>query len=182
MAFIWEFNTTGDSITGRVACWPIVPGSLRLTIDDGINPKIIDDNGDGTLGNGGTGTIDYSSGYFGVDLTDPQPLTGTDILASYDPVEGGCADDCGKCATHYLRLDVVPDTITGSHDFTIVDACKRLFEKIRRDVKPIHVEILPETFTEYFVLSIGRRFDIIESDEEELDAHGIQIILNDTSW
>ena len=182
MSIEWSFWTSGTSLVARLACWPIVPGSLRVTIDDGVVSKSIVDDGDGTLSGDGGGTIDYDYGYVGLDISTPLPESGTNILAKYEPVEGGCAEDCSRCATHYLRLDITPGTITGSDDFTIADAWERLFEKINRDVKPIHVEILPEQFDESFIVSIAFRFDIIPADEEIVDTGGFHSIFDDTSW
>jgi len=194
MSFYWSFFTTGSSIRGRVNCWPIEPGSLTITADDGSISKEINDNGDGTLGGpGGTGVVNYGWGTFGLDFSDPVPAEGTPILASYTPVEGGCNEDCDKCATHYIRLDVVPASIlsiSGSDEFTIQDAWRRLFEKIRRDILPIHLEILAETFEEEFILKVGHRFDMIAADVEYLDEaedpeepeSGLKVIFDDSSW
>lgn len=182
MSFYWSFSTSGASMEGRLACWPIVPGTLRLEVTDGVVTKTLVDNGDGTLSGDGSGIIDYSYGFVGADFQTPLPASGSDILADYEPVEGGCASDCGKCATHYLRLDITPGTISGSDDFTLSDAWQRLFVKLRRDVKPIHVEFLPESFEESFVVSIHYRLDIVPGDEETLDTSGLHTMFDDTSW
>lgn len=182
MPFEWSFWTSGTSLTARLACWPIEPGSLVITTTDGIITNVIIDNGDGTLGGDGVGTVDYDYGFVGVDFSPPIPASGSEVKADYDPVEGGCADDCGKCATHYIRLDIVPTTISGSEQFTITDAWRRLFEKIRRDILPIHVEILNLVLSEYFLVSVGYRFDIIPADEEPLDGVGLRALWDDTSW
>ena len=182
MSFYWSFWTSGTSLVARLECWPIEPGSLVITAQDGLNDKELTDNGDGTLSGDGSGTINYDYGFIGIDFTTPLPVSGTEIKATYDSVEGGCADNCGRCATHYLKLDVTPGTISGSDEFTIADAWSRLFTKIERDIKPIHVEIIYDTFSEEYVLSIGYRFDHIPADEETLDDSGLHLVWDDTSW
>jgi hypothetical protein len=196
MSFYWSFFTVGTSIRGRLNCWPIVPGSLTIRAFDGLNSeRVLADNGDGTLSGNGIGVINYSWGTFGFDFSDPVPNQGTEIRASYNPVEGGCAEDCGKCATHYLRLDITPSamlrsSISGSDEFTMQDAWERLFKKIRRDILPIHLEILSEVFEEEFVLKVGHRFDMIDADVEYLDEaelpeeieSGLKVVFDDTSW
>jgi len=182
MSFTWSFWTTGNSMEARLACWPVEPGTAVITVTDGIISKTLTDNGDGTLSGDGTGTIDYDYGFLGIDFSLPMPVSGSEVKADYDPVEGGCADDCGACATHYIRLDIVPDTISGSDQFTITDAWRRLFEKIRRDILPIHVEILNEILAETFVVQIGYRFDLTPADEETLDSIGLRPLWDDTSW
>lgn len=182
MSFFWSFSTIGGGIEGRLTCWPIEPGSVVITIQDGINDKTIVDDGDGTFSGDGHGTIDYDYGFIEIEPSTPYPVSGTDILADYTPVEGGCVDDCGRCATHYIKLDITPGTISGSDDFTLSDAWRRLFEKIRRDILPIHVEILHETFSESYLVSIGYRFDATPADEEVVDATGLRPLWDDTSW
>jgi hypothetical protein len=146
--------------------------------------RTLTDNGDETLSGDGTGTVDYSYGLITAEFgdSDPEYLDGAVVTVDYGSVEGGCAEDCGSCKTHKLRLDINPDTIAGSDDFTIVDAFNRLIEKIERDIKPIHVVISPEIVTESFVLSIGYRFDVIPADEEVLDTSGFHPLFDDTSW
>lgn len=182
MPFVWSFSTYGAPIAGRLSCWPIVPGSITIRSTDGPITKILTDNGDGTLSGDGGGLVDYDYGWIELDFTTPLPSSGTEILADYEPAEGGCVSDCAKCATHYLRLDITPGTISGSDEFTLSDAWSRLFKKLRRDVKPIHVEFLSEFFEEYFLVSIGFRFDIIPSDEEVMDTAGFHTEFDDTSW
>ena len=182
MSFYWSFSTTGGAIEGRLSCWPVSVGSVVIYAQDGINDKTLTDNGDGTLGGDGFGTVDYDYGYVAFEFSLPAVTPGTEIKADYTPVEGGCAEDCGRCATHYVRLDITPSTISGSDEFTITDAWKRLLEKIRRDILPIHVEILHEVFEEYLVVSVGSRFDIIPADDEALDSEGLRPLWDDTSW
>jgi len=165
-------------VSGRFQCWPIEPNSIRITCDT----KVVTDDGDGSFTGDGTGTIDYDYGFFELEFSAPPPATGTDILAAYEPVEGGCADDCNKCKTHFLRLDITPGSISGQSQISISDAWTRLFTKINRDVKPIHVEFVTEDYEESYALSIGSRFDIIPGDEQPLDSEGFRVILDDTSW
>jgi hypothetical protein len=153
-----------------------------VTAKDGINDKEIVDDGAGNLSGDGLGRIDYDYGFIEIDFTSPSPVSGTQVEASYDSVEGGCAEDCSRCATHYVELDVTPGTISGSSGFTIVDAWRRLFEKLERDVKPIHVEFWNDVFSEYLRVNIGARFDIIPGDEVPLDTHLLRPILDDSSW
>jgi hypothetical protein len=178
MPFEWSFLTKGASIIGQLACWPIEPGSLRIE----AGGKVLTDNGDGTLSGDGTGFVAYGYGKVGFDFDLPALPSGTKIYADYSPVEGGCVTDCGKCATHYIQLDITPDTISGSDEFTMQDAWARLLEKIKRDVKPIHVELMTDSYAEHFNVSVGHRFDIIGADEEPLDSDGLRTYFDDTSW
>lgn len=166
----------------RAACWPIVPGSLTITCNDGINDKTVTDNGDGTLGGDGAGTVDYDYGHISVDFSNPEPVSGTPIEVDYVPVEGGCADDCDKCKTHRLLLEITPGSISGQSQIAISDAWQRLFTKINRDIKPIHVEFITQDYEESYDLSIGHRFDVIPGDDEPLDSEGLHVVLDDTSW
>jgi len=184
MPFIWSFSTGGASILGRLNCWPIEPSSVRVEVDDGdpLHRKVLVDDGDGKLSGDGLGEIDYDYGFIAMDFSVPLPDAGTEIQVSYDPVEGGCSEDCGKCATHLVRLDITAGTISGSDAFTIADAWRRLFEKIERDILPIHVEIINDILSESYVLPIGYRFDIVPGDTEILDTSGLHLMWDDTSW
>lgn len=182
MSFYWSFWTSGTSFVARLYCWPVVPGSVEIKSDDGIIQKVLTDNGDGTFSGDGTGAIDYSTGIVSCDFTTPLPVSGTPVLADYRPVEGGCYDDCGGCATHYLELDITPAAISGQSDLTLSDAWKRLFEKINRDIKPIHVEFYTEAFEEVFDVDISHRYDRVEADVESLDTSGLRVVFDDTSW
>lgn len=182
MSFYWSFETGGAELIGRLACWPIVPGSLVVTAIDGLNDKALTDNGDGTLSGDGSGTVDYDYGHVSIIFSTPLPVSSTQIKADYDPVEGGCAEDCGKCKTHYVRLDISPAAISGQSELSIQDAWARLFHKIERDILPIHVEILFLLLSESYVMSIGYRHDIIPGDSEPLDTIGLRPLLDDTSW
>jgi len=166
----------------RVACWPIEVGSLVITCNDGINDKTVTDNGDGTLGGDGSGTVDHDYGFISVEFSATEPVTGTPIEADYTPVEGGCAEDCDKCKTHRLLLQITPGSISGQTQINISDAWERLFTKINRDIKPIHVEFITEDYAESYQLSIGSRFDVIPADAEDLDNDGFHVLLDDTSW
>ena len=182
MSFVWSFSTSGASLSGRLDCWPIEPGSLTISVDDGAISRTLIDDSNGVLVGDGGGVVDYDYGFVEFDLITPTPASGTEIVAHYVPVEGGCAGDCGKCATHFLRLDITPQAISGSGEFEIANAWSRLFEKLRRDVKPIHVEFLFETFAEYFRVDIGFRFDLISVDEETMDTAGLHTEFDDVSW
>ena len=144
MAFYWSFNTLDSSIYGRLNCWPVLPGSV--TIKCGEN-HTLEDQGDGTLYGDGEGIVDYNYGFVIINFIAPYPDVGTDVTANYTPVEGGCSEsDCGRCASHYIELDVTAATISGSEDYTLLDAWRRLFEKIKRDIKPIHIELFERIF------------------------------------
>lgn len=183
MSWTWSFWTTGSSFVARVNCWPIVPGTLRISSDDGVTSLLLIDDGIGNLTGDGSGTVDYSSGVVSCDFSLPLPVSGTPILASYEGVEGGCSDGgCGKCATNKIKLDLVPGAITGQGEIAISDAWVRLLEKIERDVKPIHVEIITESFVETYFWSVGHRFDVIPADEESLDAGGLRLVWDSTEW
>lgn len=181
MSFIWSFST-GGFIEGRLSCWPVEPGTLRITADDGVVSKLLTDDGDGNLVGDGSGTIDYSYGHVAFGLNAPVLSSGTEIKASYDPVEGGCVEDCGKCKTHRLRLNVSPGAITGQTQIAITDAWLRLIKKVKRDVLPSHVELLTDVFEESYRVKVGHRFDMIPGDEEPLDSAGIRAVFDDTSW
>lgn len=182
MTWEWTFWTTGSSFTARVACWPIVPGTLVITCSDGVISKVVTDDGAGGLTGDGTGTIDYGWGIIECDFTMPVPVSGTPVYANYEPLEGGCADDCGKCATNKIKLDLTPGAITGQGDIAISDAWVRLLSKIRRDVLPIHVELITEEFEEEYMWSIGHRFDVIPADEESVDSAGLRLVWDSTEW
>jgi len=182
MSFYWSFWTSGSSLLARVSCFPAVPGSIRIEAIDGINDKVLTDDGDGNLVGDGVGVVDYDYGFIGVDFSLPMPVTGTEVKASYESVEGGCVADCEKCPTHYVKLDITPGAISGSSDFTLADAWRRLFEKIRRDILPIHVEILPDIVEEEYVASAGYRFDLIPADDYPLDVSGLHTTFDDTTW
>ncbi len=177
MSFIWGFWTSGSSFTGRLACWPLEPGSVRISSGD----KVLTDDGLGALSGSGTGTVDYSYGVIQIDFTVPLPSSGTPIYANYEPVEGGCYEQCGKCATNKLRLDLTPGAITGQDQLTITEAWARLIAKIERDVLPAHVELILDTFEEDFVWSIGYHFDIIEVDSIPLET-GLRLEFDSTAW
>lgn len=173
----------GDSsLDIRLLCYPVTPGSVIITINDGINDKTITDDGDGNLSGDASGTVDYSFGFIDGIIDSPLPLEDTEIESTYDSIEGGCASLCGGCVTHYLRLDITPGSISGSDSFTLSDAWARLFEKINRDIKPIHVDLLSDVFEEEFLLNIGYRFDNIESDADIVDESGFRPIADDESW
>lgn len=183
MSFYWSFSvSSGTLLSGQLSCAPIEPGSVVISIADGINDKTITDNGDGTFGGDGSGTIDYDTGFFEMDVFLPLPVSGTDVKADYIPVEGGCVTDCAKCATHYVKLDITTAGISGSNPFTIADAWQRLFEKIERDILPIHVEIKYDESREYFLVNVGSRFDNIPGDEQALDGVNLRPLFDDTSW
>ena len=179
---VWSDFKTPPAVFTQLQCSPIVPGSLIIVANDGINDKTLTDNGDGELTGDGTGLISYDYGYVGFEFTDPQPSSGTQILADYDSAEGGCYLDCVKCLTNYVKLSVTPGEISGSDQFTIVDAWSRLFEKIKRDILPIHVRIWPELIDEFYSANIVYRFDLVDGDEEVLDTTGLHAILDDSSW
>ena len=179
MTFYWTFSTVGGALlSGRFNCWPVEPGSIRIT----CGSKVVTDDGDGFFIGDGSGPVDYDYGFFDLEFDPPSPPSGTPVVAAYEPVEGGCVDDCNKCKTHKLRLDITPGSIAGQDQISISDAWTRLFTKINRDVKPIHVEFITEDFVENYQLSIGSKFDVIPADEEPLDTGGIHVLLDDTSW
>jgi len=182
MSFYWSFGVTSYSIQGRLACWPVKPGSVIITALDGINDKTLVDDGAGLLTGDGAGRVDYDYGHVSFDFSGTLPTSGTPVKADYTPVEGGCADDCGACKTHYIRLDITPASISGSSEYTIADAWSRLFEKIRRDILPIHVEIKSILISESFTMSIGYRFDLNAADAYPVDSVGLRPLLDDTSW
>ena len=172
---IFSENLFSHPVTsGKLKYAPVKPGSVRIECES----YVLTDDFDGNLTGDGTGTIDYSYGHIDVYFS-PSPSSGSVVSVNYDPIEGGCNS---RCLTHHIRLDITPGTITGSAEFSILDALTRLFEKIRRDVMPIHVDLLVERSEEYCVLSIGHRFDIIEGDTEPLDEEGIRVVCDDTSW
>lgn len=178
MSFYWSFTTLGLTyFNGRLACWPIKPNSVRIV----AGSNVLVDDGNGNFTGDGVGTIDYDYGFFSLAFSS-MPPSGTQIFAFYESVEGGCADDCNKCKTHRLKLDITPGAISGQSQLEISDAWVRLFEKINRDVKPIHVELYVENYEENYNLSIGHRFDIIPSDEEPLDTGGLHTLFDDSSW
>lgn len=182
MSFEWIFWTSGNAFTARLRCAPIVPGTLYIKAHDGTNDKDVYDDGVGNLIGDGSGTVDYGYGVVNCDFTLPLPVSGTEMLASYDPLEGGCYDVCGACPTNKIRLDLSPAAISGQGEMAISVAWNRLMTKIRRDVLPIHVEILTELFEEYYILHVGHRFDLIAADTEELDMHGIHLVFDSTEW
>lgn len=183
MAFTWSFETGPGTYMVQLHCAPLVPGTLVVLCRDGVNNKELSDNGEGALIGDGIGVIDYETGWMAFDFYAPAPIPGTPVLADYDPVEGGCiAGGCGKCLTSYVKLSVTPNQISGSDQFTIQDAFTRLFEKIERDILPVHVEILRETIEEYYSLNFVYRFDAIPGDTAPLDTSGLHVILDDTSW
>jgi len=184
MSFVWTFTTGSSLLASRLACWPIIPGSIVIIADDG-NPahyKELIDNGDGTLSGDGNGVVDYSYGMIEINFSSPLPDSGTEILANYDSREGGCVDACGKCATNKLRLNLSPGAISGQGDIAVSDAWIRLLDKIQRDVLPYHVELITNEYTETYLWQVGHRFDIIPSDEEPVDSAGLRLVFDSTDW
>jgi hypothetical protein len=179
MSITFNFFTSGSSFEGRLKCWPIEPGSVRIVVDDGnpLTKKVLTDSPDGLgiLSGDGAGKIDYSYGWIEADFDSPDPLDGTPILANYNPQEGGCFESCGKCATNKLRLDLSPGSIVGQSSATIASAWARLTKKIERDVLPVHVELIAEIFLESYRWNIGYRFDDIASDVNSLDNGGLRV-------
>jgi len=182
MSFEWTFSTGEETYLAKVGCAPIIPGTLVIQCRDGINDKRLMDDGNGVLTGTGIGIVDYDTGWIAFDFYSPGPVVGTSVTADYDSREGGCQDDCGKCATYFVRLSVTPGTISGSDQFTIEDAWTRLFKKIERDILPVHVEISREIVEESYQLSIVYHFDIIPADSEPLDTSGLHVLIDDTSW
>lgn len=185
MTFTWTFTTGSQSLfVGRLSCWPIIPGTIIITAQDG-NPahdKVLQDNGEGILYGDGEGAIDYSYGLIELDFTIPLPDPGTEIKASYKPREGGCSDSCGKCATNKIQLNLSPASISGQGDLAIADAWQRLFDKIERDVLPYHVELIHDEYRENYIWSLAHRFDIIPGDAEPLDTGGLHLVFDSTDW
>jgi hypothetical protein len=182
MAFDWEFTTGEDVYLIQLGCYPIIPGSLVILCRDGVNDKILTDDGFGNLSGTGVGIVDYENGWVAFDFYGPSPAIGTEITADYDPVEGGCGADCGKCPTYFVKLSVTPGQISGSDQFTLTDAWERLFSKIERDILPVHDEILREVIDEYYSVNIVYHFDIVPADEASTDESGLHVKLDDTSW
>ena len=180
--FTWSFTTSGEALTARVNCWPIVPGTLTITASDGVETKTFTDDGDGNLIGDGSGTVDYGWGILNIIFSLPVLASGTEIFATYESREGGCYNSCGRCATQKLRLNIVPASISGQGDIVIGEAWNRLMKKIRRDVLPAHVELINEVFEESYIWQIGHRFDIIKSDEEQLDMSGLHSIFDSDEW
>jgi len=178
MSFYWSFDTTATVISGQLACWPIEPGTVRIA----AGSSVLTDDGSGSLVGDGFGNIDYDHGFVEIGFNLPAPPSGSEVKANYHPAEGGCADDCGKCATHFILLDIVPGSISGTDWEAETNVWERLFDKIKRDLLPSHVEIFYLTFSESYTVSIGHRFDIIPGDEEPLDSDGLRTIFDDTSW
>lgn len=182
MSWEWTFWTTGTSFTARVACWPIIPGTLTITADDGSISKTVTDDGAGNLVGDAIGTVDYGWGIIECDFTAPLPASGTPVLADYGSTEGGCINDCERCATNKIILDLTPGAISGQGEIAINDAWSRLLDKIRRDVLPIHVELATDEYEEEYIWSVGHRFDVIPADEETVDAAGLRLVFDSTEW
>lgn len=181
MSFDWGFATGEGVSMMKLRCAPVVPGSVVIFCRDGINDKSISDLGNGQVYGDGIGVIDYELGWVAISFFGVAPVPGTPIIANYDPIEGGCSDSCGKCATSMIKLSVTPGQVSGSDQFTMNDAWSRLFLKIKRDILPIHAEILSEVSEEYYVVSVATRFDTVSADSCELE-HGLHVSLDDVSW
>lgn len=170
------------TVKARLDCWPVEPNSVRIESDG----QVLEDDGDGKLIRQGTGTwdgdVDYSYGFLDLDFKAPVPAPGSEIKANYIPVEGGCPEDCSKCVTHRIFLDISPGAITGQSQISITDAWTRLIVKIKRDVLPIHVELFSEAYAESYRVQVGHRFDITAGDTEDLDSEGLRVAFDDTSW
>lgn len=166
-------GASGSFIRGRFRCWPIEPGSVTIIAGDGISYKQVTDDEEGNLIGDGHGIIRYDYGHFQVAFASsvghPLPSPGDKVYASYRPVEGGCYEACSRCLTNKLRLDVSPGSIAGQDSISVADAWARLFDKIRNDVLPIHVELVSDYALESCLVNIGNRFDLIASDEKYLD-------------
>ena len=94
MTFYWTFSTVGGALlSGRFNCWPVEPGSIRIT----CGSKVVTDDGDGFFIGDGSGPVDYDYGFFDLEFDPPSPPSGTPVVAAYEPVEGDCVDECNKC-------------------------------------------------------------------------------------
>lgn len=182
MTTTWEYYETPPAVLTKVSCAPIEPGTLVVVANDGVNDKTLYDQGDGTLLGDGVGLIHYDQGHVGIEFSNPQPISGTPILADYDSVEGGCPVSCTKCASNYVKLSVTPGTISGAGEFAITNAWDRLFKKIQRDIMPIYVRVMPEVISEFYRVDVVYRFDIVSADGSILDTSGLHAIMDDTSW
>jgi len=172
MPFFWSFHTAG-TYEARLNCWPVEPNSVVITCDG----KTLTDDGDGNLVGDGDGTIDYSYGLITINFNAPYPTPGSQIIAKYDPVEGGCYLLCNKCATHRIRLEITPGAISGDGEQAIEEHWKKLYKKLFY-VKPKHVEFEPFRYEEEYDVSLGHRFDVIEGDVENLDTNGFHVIID----
>lgn len=143
-------------------CKPIEPGSLSLTVDS----TVLTDDGDGNIV-GTSGTIDYGWGY--IYLEDFSASSSATIRADYDSKVGGCINVCGRCLTHRLRLIITVCDVAGQDEITIEEAFKRMWKKLNKEVKPVHVEFEPIYYFDSGYLSIAYRYDIIPADEVPTD-------------
>ena len=143
-----------------LTCNPVEPSSLTLR----IGATTITDDGDGALV-GVTGTIDYGWGFIYI----PTITETAAPSADYDSEAGGCVSSCGRCLTHRIRLVITPGTIGGQTELTITEAFQRLWDKLRSEVKPVHVEFESLTIADAATVSIGFRYDVIPADEEIVD-------------
>jgi hypothetical protein len=182
MSFEFSFSTMSASFNGKLKCAPVEPGTVEITITDGLITRTLTDNGLGVLVGDGEGVIDYSYGLVEFIVYDPLTENDTPILATYTPIEGGCYDLCSKCPTNKIKLELTPAAIAGQDEISIHDAYARLIKKIQSDVLPFHVEILSDSFSEEYTLEVGRRFDLIPADSIELDKHGMRLILDSGEW
>ena len=162
----------GDTtFTIRVRCYPVEPGELNITLDDGGPAIVITDDGAGGWNAPATGgAIDYGWGY--MTLVYPSP-TAVFSSSAYQSVVGGCVNSCDKCKTHRIRLDLIAGDIAGHDELTVADAFERLYRKIgvgrAGGVLPVHVELEQIVFDGAAPWSIGYRYDIIGADAVTVD-------------
>jgi len=70
-----------SAYSGTVDCAPVVPGSFQIS----VGVFALTDDGAGVLAGGGkTGTIDYGTGAWTIDLLGEWPPAGAHIIASYN--------------------------------------------------------------------------------------------------
>ncbi len=85
-------NGADTVFNGVVAHKPVVPGSFSISTTVGT----LTDNGDGTLSGGGkTGSIDYGTGAWSIDLAPSVPVDGTPIVVSYQYTVAGSTGSGG---------------------------------------------------------------------------------------
>jgi len=150
--------------TLRFGCAPMALGSLSIVMPDAT---VLLDDVTGQFVGHPESTIDYGWGYATVTIAGiGHPAT--DARGSYDSVEGGCVENCVKCKTHRLRLQVTPGDIGGQNQLTISEAFQRLYKKLGEvsgnGVIPVHVELEQLKTEVSAVLSIGYHYDVLPAD------------------
>lgn len=107
-------NGSSGPYTGTTTFAPIVPGSLLIT---DVLSQFVVDNGDGTLGGDGSGTIDYETGVYAVTFGSAVDV-GWFVRASYHAYRIPLAPSEGKTA---LESEQDASLYTFSKDFVAGD-------------------------------------------------------------